>query len=507
MKNDKETPGNEDTQDTKKTGETIDESGSVAESCENTASLSGHNSVETGWKPKISDSLGFKFITIGVISLLLLIPALLIWGLVEERAARADRVATEIASGWGKPQLINGPYLVVPYLVTEKTGDQYRDQRYFAIQSPKSLTVENDVDVTERQKSIYKTPLYRANIQLSAEFDPFDRAQIVKRNGRAQLNDAFIAINVSDTAGFRSNVTGQINDGDVGFFNPGLNGLENENKQISHSGVQSPQRWMEEIAPHETTQNGIYLSLDREQISNDLTFKSELAINGSRHFAMVPSGQSTEISVSSNWPHPGFSGRFLPQTHSITNDGFDALWNVPNLARGISALSHGKALEIPKSTVHISFVKPVDFYQLVSRSLKYAIAFLALIFLAMFILEITSGNNIHWIQYILTGLSIIVFYILLLALAEQVGFQLAYMIASMATTILIVWYVAGALNSVKMSYILGTAIGLIYGIIYLTLNEDEFALLIGAMIAFIAIATTMMATRNINWDRLNLAPS
>lgn len=438
----------------------------------------------------LSTSPGFKFIITGIITFLLLIPALLVWALVEERANRADQVAQSISQGWGNQQRINGPYLVVPYLTKQKQNDVYIDVRRYAIYSPAKLEATSKLEVEERKKSIYSTPLYHMKSKLSGRFDPIDTSQIVARNGRPRLREAFLAIEVSDLAGFRSEVVAKLNGGEDVIFSPGLAGLHpstspNRYNNYNNSGKSS----------------GIHLNVDEALLDQSMKFEIDLAINGSRALEIVPSGKTTEVSMTSNWPHPGFNGRFLPETRNITETGFDAKWTVPNLARGISAVSFGTQISNADSIIEVSFVKPLKFYQLVSRTLKYAVAFFSLVFLAIFILELTGKNPIHWIQYILTGLAMVVFYILLLALAEQVGFDIAYILASIATTGLIAWYVGNALASRNAIYVIASVVGLTYAIMYLILKEDEYALLIGAIIAFAAIAMTMFATRNVDWSR------
>ena len=440
----------------------------------------------------LSSSPGFKFIITGVITFLLLIPALLVWALVEERANRADQVAQSISQGWGNQQRINGPYLVVPYMTKQKHNDVYIDVRRYAIFSPSNLDASSDLDVEERKKSIYSTPLYHMKSKLTGTFDKIDTSQIIARNGRPRLSEAFIAIEVSDLAGFRSEVIAKLNDANEGIFAPGLAGLA---PSVSHNRYSSQ---------HNATQsNGIHLDINEALLNEEIKFEVDLAINGSRALEIVPSGKTTHVSMTSNWPHPGFHGRFLPETRSISETGFEAKWTVPNLARGISAVTFGTQMSKADSIIEVNFVKPLKFYQLVSRTLKYAVAFFSLVFLAIFILELTSQTSVHWIQYILTGLAMVVFYILLLALAEQVGFDIAYILASLATTGLIAWYVGNALSSRNAVYVLASVVGFTYAIMYLILKEDEYALMIGAIIAFAAIAFTMYATRNVDWSKSN----
>lgn len=441
----------------------------------------------------LTQTPGWKFIVTGVITLLLTIPALLVWGLVEERADRANQVAYSISQGWGQAQRINGPYLVVPYIVTEKQNGKYVEVRRNAIYSPELLENKSELSVEERKKAIYTTPLYHMKSTLSGKFASIDTSIIAANNGRPQLNEAFIAIEVSDPTGFRSEVVAKINGIDVGTFKPGFEGLRPTSQPVVDYDLNNPRAVTAQAS-------GIHLPITKEALEGEMQFEINLAINGSRSLQIVPSGKTTKLAIASNWPHPGFDGKFLPETRNITEDGFDAQWTIPNLARGIGAVSLSDRLSSTKSVIKISFVKPLKFYQLVSRTLKYAIAFFSLVFLSIFILEIAGNQSVHWIQYILTGLAMVVFYILLLALAEHLGFELAYLIAATATTGLVSWYVGTSLKSKNAMWVLTAIIGMTYAIMYLILKEDKYALLIGALIAFAAIGITMYATRNIDWS-------
>lgn len=439
-------------------------------------------------------SPGAKFILLGVIMFALLIPTFIVWALVEERSQRAETVASEIAQGWGSQQLINGPYLVVPYTRIEKaplaknnnTQTQERLVTKYAIFSPDKLEMGGNIKVEERKKSIYKTQLYHFKNNLKGSFADFDMSKIRERGGEPKPENAFLVVGVSDTSGFRSDIFLNVDGKNMGQFLPGLNNIGN--------------------APHVMTKynlsrsgNGIHIPITSDKIATGFEFEISMALNGSRNLAFVPAGKTTQLDIKSNWPHPGFSGKFIPEKRDISADGFSAKWTIPNLARGISEVQLSPQLPQANTAIGVNFVEPLSFYQKTSRSLKYAVGFLSLVFLSVFILELYGKNSLHWIQYILTGLAMIVFYVLLLALAEQVGFLIAYAVAALATTILIAWYIGDALGNKNGSMIVGGVLAITYLVLYMILNEDTYALLTGSLIAFLAIAATMFATRNIDW--------
>ena len=439
-------------------------------------------------------SPGAKFILLGVIIFALLIPTLMVWALVEERSQRAETVAREIAQGWGSAQIINGPYLVMPYTQVEKVPLNSNNTRLtqdrvvtrHAIFSPDKLEMGGKIDVEERKKSIYKTQLYHFKNNLKGSFADFDMNKIREAGGTPKPANAFLVIGISDTTGFRSDIMLKVDGKSEGQFLPGLNSLGNASYA---TGKYNRSR----------AGSGIHIPISSDKLAEGFDFEISMALNGSRNIAFVPAGKTTQLDIQSNWPHPGFTGKFLPEERDISAEGFSATWTIPNLARGISEVQLSSQLPQAGTSIGVNFVEPLSFYQVTSRSLKYAIGFFSLVFLAVFILELYGKSSLHWIQYILTGLAMIIFYVLLLALAEQVGFLIAYGIAALATTILIAWYVGDALGNKNGSAIVGGVLATTYLVMYMILNEETYALLAGSMIAFIAIAATMFATRNIDW--------
>lgn len=454
--------------------------------------------------PKSSfwSSPGAKFIITGIITFLLLVPTMMVWGLVEERADRAEKTATSISKGWGGEQTINGPYLAVPYRIAqaERVTDRVKEQGLrlaeiklkFALISPANSEHIANVKVEARKKSIYTVPVYHMKSEITGSFDKVDLRSIIAAGGTPDLKNAFLVMGVSDTTGFRSQVVAKINGGAPVSFEPGLKHIQNKAYGRFASSKQHIRN------------SGINLSISEHDLQNGFKFNINMALNGSRKVSLIPNGKNTKLKIKSNWPHPGFDGQFLPETREINEQGFNAQWTIPNLARGIDSVYLSSLLPRSSSMV-VNFVEPLKFYQLISRSLKYSIAFFSLVFLAVFILELMGKKTIHWIQYILVGLAMIVFYILLLALAEHIGFTLAYLSSAIASTFLVSWYVGTSIGQKNGIAIMAIILGLTYAIVYLVLKEAEYALLAGALIAFFAIATTMYATRKVDWSANQLS--
>lgn len=436
-------------------------------------------------------SPGVKFIMIGIISVALLVPLLLVWGLTEERAQRAEDVSRRIANGWGGDQAINGPYLAVPFDVQrsrEVDGRKIVEAATdWVLVMPETLDVTAGLRTEERRLSIYTLPVYNGALTLKGRFGSTILQDLAQFSGTPRLDRAFLVLNINDITGIRSDAGVKIDGGAVRPFDPGM-------RQISAMSVAGAGGY---AAPQSSA--GVHRPIEQALVEKGFAFEIALSLNGSRSFAVAPAGQTTSFSATADWPHPGFEGLFLPEEKTITDTDFSAKWTIPYLARGLDRVAAGPVLPLSSSMMTINLVEPVQFYQVVSRTLKYSIGFISLVFLAVFVVELKGGRMVHWIQYVLTGLALIVFYVLLLALAEHTGFTVAYAIAATATTLLIAAYLGSATDSRRNGLSLGAVLLAAYGVLYLVLREDEYALLAGALVSFVTIAATMYATRRVEW--------
>ncbi|WP_209011854.1 cell envelope integrity protein CreD [Roseibium aggregatum] len=246
--------------------------------------------------------------------------------------------------------------------------------------------------------------------------------------------------------------------------------------------------------------SGINAPIPPASWRSGFSFDIPLQFNGSTAIYLAPAGQTTKVAITSDWPHPGFTGAFLPETRDITDGGFTAEWVIPYLARGLPKFLETTILPLQSTMMGVKFVEPVDFYQTISRSLKYAIGFFSLTFMAVFMLEMGSSWQFHWIQYGLVGLALVVFYVMLLALAEHIGYTRAYLAAACAATALNAAYVGSSLKSWMAGAVMLTVLASIYAVLYALMREQDYALLIGSIIAFVALAITMFATQRIDWS-------
>jgi inner membrane protein len=439
-------------------------------------------------------SPGFKFFLVLLLVVLLMIPLALIWVLVSEREARARAVTAEVAQVWGGEQRLTGPFLVVPYTVKvvttqgDKQVEQLQERR--AVFLPELLTVNGQATTEVRSRSIYEVTVYSARLTLEGRFASPDISLADTEIGSVRWRDAVIAMGMSDVSGLKE-AANLVIDGERRIpFEPSI-GVANQTMSGIHArlaGADTPE------AP-----------------PGPFGFQLTLTFNGTSLLSFAPVGRETTVRLDANWPHPSFSGNFLPETRELRADGFSARWRVPHLARSVPQvwnLSNAPAFAayaggLDRFASHqfgVQFYVPIDYYDLVNRAAKYALLFLAAAFIAVFVLEVTSRKRVHPAQYVMVGLAMTLFYVLLLSLAEHIGFTTAYLIASAATGVMLSLYVGYALSSAAKGLIMLIVFLILYGLLYLILRLEDYALLAGAVACFIMLTVTMFATLRVNWS-------
>jgi len=422
-------------------------------------------------------SAALKLLGIGALTLAMIIPLLLIASLVEERRQYAADAAAGVAQGWGGSQTIAGPMIVVPYLIPERRDPEGRltanAVRGEIVTLAKTLEAKASPTVEERQRGIFAIPVYATDINLTGSFArPILRG--LPPETIVDWANARLAVSVGDVRGIAE--VSLTWGGKGGYaFDPGTG----VNAMIS--GVQTSV-----AVPASGT-----------------AFTVKLRIRGTARLAFVPAAESFSASMASAWQHPSFDGAYLPDTREVSDEGFNAAWRVSHLARSLPQMWNNADtnVSIYGSDFGVTFYQPVDFYQLVERSLKYAILFIGLSFLVFFLIETVTGARVHVVQYLLAGAAQVIFYLLLLALAEQIGFGFAYLTAAIACIALTTMYAGAFLGNRTRAIVLGGALTLLYGLLFTLLNEEDYALLTGAVASFAALALTMFLTRNVDWYR------
>lgn len=429
----------------------------------------------------IRQSATFKMMTIGFLVLILLIPTAMISSLMRERQSRRDQVVAEISSKWGNAQTLTGPFLTVPYReqYVDASHRQQERIRYLHI-LPDRLLVTGKVDTQVRYRSIYEAILYTAHLDVSGVFTVPDFGASEIDPALVLWDKAFFSLGISDMRGIRETV--QVDwQGTEHGAEPGL-----KTTDIAPAGLHTPVR----------------MASQGQDKDKAIPFSLHLVLNGSEQLHWVPMGRETRVELASSWPSPSFDGAFLPDKRSIASSGFSASWRVLHLNRNFPQFWLGNKYKTKDAAFGVSFVLPADIYQKSIRISKYAIMFIVFTFAAFFFSEILNRQRIHPIQYLLVGLAVILFYVLDLALAERIGFDRAYLGAAAAITVLITAYCQGIFKKTRFSLTVAGILVLLYGYLYIVLQLEDYALLMGSIGLFVVLATIMFITRKVDWYNL-----
>lgn len=438
---------------------------------------------------RVGRSPAFKFFLISFLILMLLVPLVIVTGLVSEREGRSRQVVAEVSRNWGGMQQITGPYLVVPYTVRVETqdGDKIvqRIQERRAIFLPEGLDIDGDVKAGVLHRSIFDVNVYTATLAIRGKFGPPNMADVDPSALSIRWSDATFVLALNDVTGLKEAATLSLNGRDTLPFQPS-SGVPGFNLSGIHAKVGAAPSVSSGDAP-----------------SQAFTFEANLHFTGSLSLNFAPAARETRVTLTSDWPHPNFSGAFLPVERTVTAEGFSAKWRVPHLARSVPQAWSSVDSGLDRFLSYqfgVSLHEPVNFYALVTRAVKYGVLFLALAFMGVFVLELVSDQRVHPVQYLFVGIAMVFFYVLLLSLAEHIGFRAAYVAASVATGGMLAAYVGAALGRWRSGLLTAALFGLLYGFLYLILRLEDYALLAGAILGFAALTAVMFATLRVDWS-------
>lgn len=415
---------------------------------------------------------GVKALLIGILVVLLLIPTGMIMSLIAEREHRQFEATGEVSGKWGDSQAITGPVLVVPYIT--KPGETS-----IAVFLPDKLAINGELLPEIRRRGIYEVAVYGSHMQLSGSFPTLDINGLNIAPELLLMKDAYLAVGISDMRGISNQASLQWN-GKGFLFNPGVPA-----NTLFPSG-------MHVKIPLEVGESGIIAG----------SFDINLDLRGSGQLFFSPVGKTTTVNVNSNWTNPKFDGAYLPVKHNVHAKGFTADWQVSNLNRNFPQSWTGSDHNLHAADFGVKLFLPVDSYQQSTRAVKYAILIIGLTFLVFYFIELLQHTRVHPLQYILIGLALCIFYTLLIALAEQLKFSIAYLIAGLLTIGLVTVYTASILRSVRMALGIGSTLTILYGFIYVIIRSEDQALLMGSLGLFIILAVVMYFSRRIKWAEL-----
>ena len=426
-----------------------------------------------------------KALVIGVLILLLQIPAYYVQHLVEEREQRQNDAIAEVSSKWAGQQNIAGPVVVLPYLQNSVNAASGKaPERHYAYFLPDELNINSSVTPQERYRGIYKIMLYNSRINLSGTFNEARLDQLNIRPEDVLWNEAFIRLNIADTKGLNEELK-----------------LNWNNQLLTLSPMSSGGSGNDGLSAK--------LPLRGVEDMKNIHFSSDLSLSGTEQLLFTPVGKSTTVTLASNWPHPSFTGSILPQSTQIKDSGFSATWkslahkrNFPQEWRDDEYLISTQSTaqnSLSTAAFGANIYMPVNNYQRTLRSVKYAALCILLTFAAFFIIDTTNKKSVHPLQYGLIGLALILFYTLLLSFSEYTCFNPSYAIASCFTIGLIAWFVKGILQSTRLSTIISVVLFLLYTYVFTILQLQDYALLFGSLGLFITLAVIMHYSRKIQW--------
>jgi len=447
----------------------------------------------------------YKLGAIALLTLLLMVPLALIEGQIQGRSARQAEVLNNIAQTAAGPQTLIAPLVAIQYKewveaepakeTTPGREPRGRLEVERVIWVPaEDLKIGGQSSVETRSRGIYQGRLYHLDLTVSgrvvipAHLGLSDRSHLI--DPRATL-----VMGLSDLRGVENDPEITINGSRQRFANP------NPASRQTALGKEMP---------------GAQLQVDLGSVNleraSQFDFSFPLKLTGTERLAIAPTAEANHISLKSDWRHPSFQGRFLPRTREVAQTGFSADWEISHLARNLgqtlvagAVANQGYAPPVPREVLEISFMEPVNVYLQAERAVKYGSLFIILTFAAFFLGEVLRRRAMHPLQYLLVGLALAIFFLLLVALSEHLPFVVAYLISAAGCIGLITFYLAGALGGVRRGLAFGAGLTGLYGVLYGLLLSEDNALLMGSVLLFFALGAVMLATRRVDWYRLGLA--
>ena len=406
--------------------------------------------------------------------IVLLIPLTMIQFLIDERQNYRTQAVSEVSHSWADTQLIGGPILSI---ITEewRTNKENKSElvsNYFTF-LPERLNIESEVFPEVRRRGIYEVSLYTTIVKISGSFNKQKLFGNLRTNPNRTIAKSTLLFNVSDLRGISDVVELNWNN-NIMEVNPGM-------------------------TDQSVFKNGFVANIKLDEQTETYSFTLNIKLKGSENLEFLPLGKYTSVQMKSSWNNPSFIGSFLPVSHKITNDGFEAKWNINHFNRDYPQEWINKNYNVMQSSFGLKLLMPVDEYQKTTRTSKYGVMIVLLTFISFFMIELYSKVVLHPIQYLLAGLAIIIFYSLLLSISEYLTFNFSYSITSLLVIGLVGLYVKSIYGKTKFGIIIGLLLTFFYGFMFVILQLQDYSLLLGNIALFIILAVIMYLTRKIDW--------
>lgn len=445
-----------------------------------------------------------KLAALGAVVISLLVGLGLVDDVVRDRQRYRDATAQGVADSLAGPQSLLGPIIHLACVESwdEATGtDAERriseKRREFVLQAlPDQLRLRTEALMEERARGVHKVNTYLLKARIGAQWAHLGglQAQSTVKGSRMQCGSPLLMLAVGDTRGIRTAT------------------LRTDEQTLPlKPGTFLP-----------SYPRGVHAALPDAVRQHEGPFEAELELElvGTERVSIVPLGGNTEVHMSSAWPHPSFAGRFLPSQRHWGPKGFEAQWRLSSLASTAQQdVLQGKKLCDAAPATHpyapeaaspqgcadsfsVAFVDPVNPYSLADRAIKYGVLFIALTFVAVGLFEVLKKLRVHPVQYLLVGSALCSFFLLLVSLSEHLPFGISYAGAATACVLLLGYYASHILGSVARGLPLAGGIALLYGLLYLLLQLEQTALVVGSVALFAVLAAVMVATRKVDWYAL-----
>lgn len=435
-----------------------------------------------------------RMLMVGLLIIVLLIPLSYIEDLIMERAIRQKDVISEINEKWGNEVLIYGPILKIPYKTfqektvtdkkTKKIYTETIEEIEYAYFFPEELEITSNVNPEEKSYGIYKTAVYQSNMDISGSFSRPDFSELDIMDEHIVWDKSKIILQTSNLKGVSEKVSINVNNNSY-IFSSKYNGRIND-------------------IPKETTLHKLetkYLNKPDLPNTKNVNFKMLLNIKGSKQIRFIPIGKETKAQITSNWKTANFFGEFLPFNEDKINDnGFNAKWKVLDINRPFSQQYFNYLPSLIEFAFGVNFMIPVDEYQKSERSVKYGFLVIVLTFLVFFLIQTLSKIHIHPFQYLMIGMALTMFYTLLISISEHSNFLKAYLVAGISVVTLITLYSKSILKSFKFPLFIGSSLSILYAFIYIIIQLENYALLVGSIGLFLILALIMYVSRKIDWN-------
>lgn len=427
-----------------------------------------------------------KLFLLALLGLLLLIPLAMVHALVQERASLAREAEGRIAAGWGGEQRLLLPMLRLDYVAERigKDGELLRERAQHWL-APVRAEVEAGLEVESRRLGIHALPVYRADLKLHGAFDTAESQARLDPSREWNLVQASLLFAPGDLTGLREIQTAKVGGRPVALRPSPLR------LPVSQAG------WSQ----RDMHSRPLLLAEIEAPAGGELGFELKLELAGARELQVIPNSADVLLRVAGDWPHPGFAGGMLPRQRAVGEAGFEAEWKLLDISTGMpTLLESSEAMQGWASTaVGVRLVEPGGLYQQNDRSAKYGALLLALTILALFLSEVLVRVRLHPFHYALIGMALALFYLLLLALSEHLGFVLAWLLAAAMVVLMVGGYATAVLGGWRRGLLAGGLLTTMYGFLYVLIQAEELSLLLGALGLALLLALTMYLTRRFDW--------